>query len=84
MKNFSLLVIQIFRLWTEDLDYQLSVADQDRVRRRGKNIQGRGRDQGHGRGEANSRDFPCEDQTRRAGLQYRTEPEERNWSNGSQ
>ncbi len=63
---------------------QNQVAGQDRVRRRGRNIWERGRGQGHGRGEVNPSNFSREDESHRAGLQHKTEPEEGNSSNKSQ
>ncbi len=62
---------------------QNQVAGQDRVGKRGRNIRGRGRGQSHGRGEANARNLPREDQPCRAGLRHRTESEEGDSSNES-
>ena len=63
---------------------QNQVAGQDQVGRKGRNIWGRGKGQGHGQGKAYARNLPREDQSRQAGLQRSTEPEEENSSNESQ
>ncbi len=63
---------------------QNQVASQDRVGKRGRYIQERGRGHSHGQGKGHSRNPPCEDQPCRAGLRHRTELEEENSSNESQ